>query len=80
MVRERGLGVDEAQAMIDAQWPSARKRAGATWIVENGASREALAARVGELWREIDARAAGAPDQATRVRESANRSGQVGGA
>jgi dephospho-CoA kinase len=43
--------------MIDAQWPSDRKRAGATWIVENDGSREALAARVAAVWREVEARA-----------------------
>jgi dephospho-CoA kinase len=57
MVRDRGLSEPEAQAMIDAQWPSDRKRAGATWIVENDGSHEALAARVAAVWREVEARA-----------------------
>jgi len=58
MVRDRGLTEAVAQAMIDAQWPSERKRAGATWIVENDGSREALTARVAALWGEIEARSA----------------------
>jgi dephospho-CoA kinase len=55
MVRDRGLTDAVAQAMIDAQWPSDRKRAGATWIVENDGSREALAARVEAVWRDVEA-------------------------
>jgi len=55
MVRDRGLTDAVAQAMIDAQWPSDRKRAGATWIVENDGSREALAARVEVVWRDVEA-------------------------
>ncbi len=57
LVRDRGLSEAEAQAMIDAQWPAERKRAGATWIVENDGPREALAARVAALWEAIVARA-----------------------
>jgi dephospho-CoA kinase len=55
MVRDRGLTDAVAQAMIDAQWPSDRKRAGSTWIVENDGSREALAARVEAIWRDVEA-------------------------
>ena len=55
MVRDRGLTDAVAQAMIDAQWPSDRKRAGATWIVENDGSHEALAARVEAVWRDVEA-------------------------
>jgi dephospho-CoA kinase len=56
IVRDRGLSEADAQAMIDAQWPSARKRAGATWIVDNTGSRDALAAQVETLWRSITLR------------------------
>ena len=56
MVRDRGLSEADAQAMIDAQWPSERKRAGATWIVDNTGSRDALAAQVETLWRSITQR------------------------
>jgi dephospho-CoA kinase len=61
LVRDRGLSVDEAQAMIDAQWPAERKRAGATWIVDNDGPRDLLPARVAELWTTIEARAAALP-------------------
>jgi dephospho-CoA kinase len=57
-VRDRGLGAEEAQAMIDAQWPSARKRTGSTWVIDNSGDRDALAAGVQALWTQIEARAA----------------------
>ena len=53
--RDRGLAREQAQAMIDAQWPSARKRVGATWIIDNDGSRAQLTARVAALWRTIQA-------------------------
>lgn len=56
LMRDRGLSEVDAQAMIDAQWPSERKRARATWIVENTGSRDALAAQVEALWRSITQR------------------------
>ncbi|WP_353266746.1 dephospho-CoA kinase [Gemmatimonas sp.] len=56
MMRDRGLSEADAQAMIDAQWPSERKRAGATWIVNNTGSRDALAAQVEALWQSITQR------------------------
>jgi len=55
LTRDRGLSRDEAHAMIDAQWPSARKRAGATWIIDNDGPSEQLPARVAELWQTIQA-------------------------
>jgi dephospho-CoA kinase len=58
IVRDRGLGAGEAQAMIDAQWPSARKRTGATWVIDNSGDRDALAAEVQALWTQLEARAA----------------------
>lgn len=61
LVRDRGLAAAEAQAMIDAQWPSARKRAGATWVIDNVGDRAALGPRVDEVWGEIEARAATRP-------------------
>jgi dephospho-CoA kinase len=35
LLRDRGLTADEANAMIDAQWPSDRKRAAADWVIDN---------------------------------------------
>ncbi|MCZ8205886.1 dephospho-CoA kinase [Gemmatimonas sp.] len=58
LVRDRGLGAEEGQAMIDAQWPSARKRTGSTWVIDNSGDRDALAADVQALWTQIEARAA----------------------
>ncbi|MBL0169124.1 MAG: dephospho-CoA kinase [Gemmatimonadaceae bacterium] len=53
LVRDRGLTADEAQAMIAAQWPSDRKRAKATWVIDNDGTPEQLQARVAEVWRII---------------------------
>lgn len=53
IVHDRGLSEAEAQSMIEAQWPSDRKRAGATWIVENDGPRDALAPRVAAVWEAI---------------------------
>jgi dephospho-CoA kinase len=57
LVHDRGLTEADAQAMIDAQWSAVRKRAGATWIVENDGTREALRERVDAVWAEIEKRA-----------------------
>lgn len=61
LVHDRGLAAADAQAMIDAQWPSARKRAGATWVIDNVGDRAALGPRVDAVWGEIEARAATRP-------------------
>ncbi|QJR36018.1 dephospho-CoA kinase [Gemmatimonas groenlandica] len=53
--RDRGLLHEEAQAMIDAQWSSSRKRSGATWIIDNDGPREQLPTLVAELWQTIQA-------------------------
>lgn len=50
LVRDRGLSPTDADAMIAAQWPSERKRAGSTWVIDNDGSREQLHARVAALW------------------------------
>lgn len=55
LVRDRGLTVADARAMIAAQWPSSRKRPGARWVVENDGTPAELAARVDALWRELNA-------------------------
>ena len=57
--RDRGLPLNEAQAMIDAQWPSDRKRPQATWVIDNDRSRDQLAVRVAEIWRSIQGRMQG---------------------
>ena len=61
LVRDRGLSESEAQAMIDAQWPSERKRAGATWVIDNDGSREQLAMRVADLWRAMQSMTTSVP-------------------
>ncbi|MES2524304.1 MAG: dephospho-CoA kinase [Gemmatimonadota bacterium] len=54
---DRGLSREDAEAMMRAQWPSAEKRRGATWVIDNDGSRAQLAERVAELWRAIEAMA-----------------------
>jgi dephospho-CoA kinase len=44
LVRDRGLSPTEAQAMIDAQHPSADKRTRAHYILDNDGTRESLIA------------------------------------
>ncbi|HLA90953.1 MAG TPA: dephospho-CoA kinase [Gemmatimonadaceae bacterium] len=55
--RDRALSEEDAQAMIAAQLPAEAKRPGADFVIENAGSREALAARVDDVWRAIEARA-----------------------
>lgn len=50
LVRDRGLRETEAMEMIAAQMPAELKRARADIVVENDASREALAERLEEVW------------------------------
>ncbi|MBA3917835.1 MAG: dephospho-CoA kinase [Gemmatimonas sp.] len=61
LVQTRGLSVNDAQAMIDAQMPSARKREGATWIIDNNGPLEALAPQVEAVWQALAARATPQP-------------------
>jgi dephospho-CoA kinase len=58
LVHDRGLREAEAMAMIAAQMPAELKRARVDHVVENAGPREALAARVDEVWRALEARAA----------------------
>ena len=53
LMHDRGLPESEAQAIMDAQWPAERKRAFATWVIDNDGSRDQLAARVADVWRSI---------------------------
>jgi dephospho-CoA kinase len=59
LVRDRGLGEEEAKRMIAAQMPAEPKRARADIIIENDGDRRALEARVDAAWAvlEHDARA-----------------------
>ncbi len=65
LIGDRGLPSAEADAMIAAQWPSEKKRAAATWVIDNDGSRAQLEARVAALWDTIlilvDGRRAPAP-------------------
>ena len=68
LMRDRGLDPALADAMLDAQWPSARKRARADWIVDNDGTPAELEARARVIFDELTARAAaGRPHPATRV-------------
>jgi dephospho-CoA kinase len=55
LIRDRGLSAADADAMIAAQWPADRKRATATWIIENHGSRAELEAKVDALLSELRA-------------------------
>lgn len=58
--RDRGLSEAEARAMVRAQMPAAEKRPLADHIIENDGTREALAIRAEEVWRELNATVASA--------------------
>jgi dephospho-CoA kinase len=60
LVQDRGLGIDEARRMIDAQMPSGEKRERADIVIENDRSREALDARARAVWAELGRRVASA--------------------
>ncbi len=57
LTRDRGLPADEAKAIVAAQMPSSAKRQRADFVIDNDGSLAALAARVDEVWRAVDARA-----------------------
>lgn len=60
LVHDRGLHEPEAMAMIAAQMPAELKRARADLVIENADGRDALEARVAEVWSALEARAAAA--------------------
>ena len=60
LMRDRGLDAAAAAAMIDAQWPSERKRARADWIIDNAGTLAELEARARVVFDAISARAASA--------------------
>jgi dephospho-CoA kinase len=45
LVRDRSLSPAEADKMIDAQWPSERKRLAAGWVIENDGTTSLLETR-----------------------------------
>lgn len=53
LMRDRGLGAEEADAMIGAQMPSEWKRERADHVIENTGTREALEAQVDALWASL---------------------------
>ncbi len=53
LIRDRSLPPADADAMIAAQWPSEKKRAGATWVIDNDGSRAQLEARVEHVWQQM---------------------------
>jgi dephospho-CoA kinase len=54
LVGERGLSETEALDMIAAQMPSQLKRARADVVIDNTGTLAELAARVGEVWAELE--------------------------
>jgi dephospho-CoA kinase len=57
LMRDRGLSAAEADAMMDAQWPSERKRPLATWIIENDGTMAELESRARAVFVALTARA-----------------------
>ena len=49
----RRLSREQAELLMAAQWPPARKRAQATWIIDNDGSLAELEARARAVWREL---------------------------
>jgi dephospho-CoA kinase len=54
LIRDRGLAPDEADRMIAAQMPAARKRSRADLVIENDGTLEELRAAAEKAWRELD--------------------------
>jgi dephospho-CoA kinase len=57
LLRTRGLDAAGADAMMAAQQPSADKRAGATYVIDNTGSIAELEERADQVWAEIEAQA-----------------------
>jgi dephospho-CoA kinase len=60
LMRDRGLDAAAAGAMIDAQWPSERKRSRADWIIDNTGTLAELEVRARGVFATVSARAASA--------------------
>jgi dephospho-CoA kinase len=50
LVTGRGLSAADAEALMAAQWPAARKRAHATWIIDNDGTRADLEQLARAVW------------------------------
>lgn len=57
LVSSRGLAADEARRMMDAQLPSARKRARADVVIDNAGTLEELESRSRQVWSKLLRRA-----------------------
>jgi dephospho-CoA kinase len=57
LVQNRGLTEEEAQRMIEAQWPSESKRGRATFVIDNIGTLRDLEARAAEVWSALKLRA-----------------------
>lgn len=60
LVRDRGLWPDEAEAMMDAQWPSQRKRPLSDWVIDNDGTPDELEAKARAVFNELQTRAVSA--------------------
>jgi dephospho-CoA kinase len=58
IVRERGLGADEADQMLAAQAPPEGKRSRSDFVIENAGSQAALERVARAVWLRLEARAA----------------------
>ena len=58
IVRERGLGPDEADRMLAAQAPAGDKRSRSDFVIENAGSRAELERVARAVWLRLEARAA----------------------
>lgn len=56
LMRERSLSSADATAMMDAQWPSERKRPHAHWIIDNDGTPAELERRARVVFDELQAR------------------------
>lgn len=57
LVRDRGLGADEARRMIEAQMPAEQKRSRADYVIDNVGGLDELERKAVEVWKELRRRA-----------------------
>lgn len=53
LLADRQLSADQADRLLDAQWPASRKRDAATWVIDNDGDRATLEARARAVWLEL---------------------------